>query len=500
MKTSDLNAKYHNISFVKEQGNAIFFHISAFNYYGNLLLSNNIKVSYSEDNKMTLTINADCEIMFCVSMDFDENYLALRTLENESFQVFEEKAAKVKKTLKEKRHFNTSKKILSEIIDDAEAMLYAQQSYDGGIVSSNNLNCGFSRDDYGPGRGYLALGHYNECRNILEYKFSKWKKFGNFQNADGLGVDFPRHPCDNIEVEQTSYMMLLARDYYRKSRDNLFIHRIFPMLIWILRVQVPLLKNNMLPFNGDETYIAGGMLKRGCIFHGSAEATLMFIIGCDWLIEWAADNRKGKEVQEFILPMSETKKNFRGNFFDNGKLYANNPERCAFEELPQYRHGVCEYTDPYKELHFGYIYHDGNGHYACAKCLGSKYLGHESPCKTEIAAVYLELAFLDTDLFSKQEMLNMARKYVKNIDIDRDIIIGYEPALLLYTFCKCGGTKEEILFAKELVLKLKEETGSWAEYYKKYNSDFSSPHRPWETGYSLEALIEAEKALENERN
>ena len=37
------------------------------------------------------------------------------------------------------------------------------------------------------------------------------------------------------------------------------------------------LVNGMLPFNGDETYVAGGILPRFALNDGSAEATLLFI-------------------------------------------------------------------------------------------------------------------------------------------------------------------------------------------------------------------------------
>jgi hypothetical protein len=75
------------------------------------------------------------------------------------------------------------------------------------------------------------------------------------------------------------------------------------------------------------------------------------------------------------------------------------------------------------------------------------------------------------------------------------VVAGHEPAMLLYALCRHGGRKDEILEARNRVLSYANENGSWDEYYVNGLTK-TVRHRPWETGYSLEALLLSEKMLD----
>ncbi len=67
-----------------------------------------------------------------------------------------------------------------------------------------------------------------------------------------------------------------------------FWTEIAPMLDWAFESQKKYLVDGMLPFNGDETYVAGGLLPRSTLNDGSAEATMLFVESGQQFLEWAS--------------------------------------------------------------------------------------------------------------------------------------------------------------------------------------------------------------------
>ena len=114
-------------------------------------------------------------------------------------------------------------------------------------------------------------------------------KQGVIKNAQGLGIDI-FHVHENDEVEITGYFILQAFNYLDHSKDEAYLKEIFPMLEWAWNFQVKNLVKSMLPFNGDETYVAGAVLPRYALNDGSAEATLLFITSGNRLIQWVEKN------------------------------------------------------------------------------------------------------------------------------------------------------------------------------------------------------------------
>ena len=175
---------------------------------------------------------------------------------------------------------------LLKTIDDVSVMIRTQQAKEGAVMAGYPYPLGYVRDQYGVSRGYLAMGYVEEARNILEFYWNIWNKTGELHCAQGIGVDGIFHIHENDEVESPGYLILQAFDLLEKSGDQAFIQSIFPMLEWCWEVQKKHLAGNMLPFNGDETYVAGGILPRSALNDGSSEATMLFIDGGKVLLAW----------------------------------------------------------------------------------------------------------------------------------------------------------------------------------------------------------------------
>jgi hypothetical protein len=164
-------------------------------------------------------------------------------------------------------------------------LVKVQQSAEGAVLAGHAYHMAYVRDQYGVGRGLLALGLTSAARKILEFYWSVWQRHGVIHNAQAAGVDGVFHVHENDDVEITGYLIRQAFDLAHASGDTVFLDAIFPMLEWAWQAQKKHLVQGMLPFNGDETYIAGSMLPRHTINDGSAEATLLFIDGGERLLD-----------------------------------------------------------------------------------------------------------------------------------------------------------------------------------------------------------------------
>ena len=181
---------------------------------------------------------------------------------------------------------------------------------------------GYVRDQYGVSRALLALGHSEEARGILEFYHNIWKAYGYIQNAQAIGYPGIFHRHENDETEITGYLVVQAFDYFRKTNDAAFLERILPMLEWATQAQQRNLIDGMLPFNGDETYIAGGVVPRKVMYHGSAEATLLFIEGSSRLLDFVRTRSLWNEDRIAALErdVRQCSDRYRDNFYRDGKV------------------------------------------------------------------------------------------------------------------------------------------------------------------------------------
>ena len=133
------------------------------------------------------------------------------------------------------------------------------------------------------------MGHVAEARRILEFYWGVWQRYGRLHNAQAAGVEGAFHVHENDEVEITGYLVRQAFDLMAASGDEDFTRTIFPMLDWAWQVQKKHLVDGMLPFNGDETYVAGGILPRHTLNDGSA------------LYCWGVGENSGCTADDFAL-------------------------------------------------------------------------------------------------------------------------------------------------------------------------------------------------------
>ena len=492
---------YYTISYYVKEGSKILFNSSHTPFVGYILVSmENAELSRINDREWTIACKAgDTTLLMAGNNNYSATMEAVSAFLDKGAESLKNERLQFWLMYRNRRQYKNE----PDYVDDALICIKTQQSVAGSLPSCNGLPYGYSRDNYGASRAYLALGYYDDARKVLDNRFNKWRLFGNLHNAEGMGCIEPRHFSENEEVEQTSYTLLSARDYYEKTDDATYINMIFPMLLWCANAQLAYIHKDMLPHNGDETFIAGGLLRRSSINHGAAQSTLMFIEGVKWLLSFAKKNGRHRECYGLESVVERVKKRYRDNFILNGSYVANNPERLEgnLHCLPT-NMGVCAQGDylaktlqAHNEFFVGYLLHDGKGHYVKDNTMADGgYTGPEEPPKI-IGETLMTPCYFRSSLFTPTEMLAFAREYMKMDKHDR-ITAGFEPALLLYSLCVCGGENTEIATAREWVMEYRNCIGSWDEYYIN-NESKTVCHRPWETGYSLEALLLCDGFLNN---
>ncbi len=381
------------------------------------------------------------------------------------------------------------------LLDDVAVLLKAQQSRDGGVMAGHYYPLAYVRDQYGASRGMLALGMYEEARAGLQFRADKLARFGTLQTAESMGTDCARHVHENDDVEGPGYLILQARDYLQATSDVAFVRGLVPMLQWCWDVQQRHLWGGLLPFNGDETYVAGGFYPRSGLTQGSADSTLVFAEAGAWLSDWAEEQglwpTAYAEAQRALAARSAAA--YRRHFLRDGHLYANAPIREELGALPTHRHGVCEGRCGW----FGWTERSPNGRYLCPVCLGQGDLPSERPAPMVVHSVALLPVYIGSEVLSDGELRALANDVLRQAYDDGHIptvpgtvgCVGYDPGLLLLTLTHLAHPAAQQAYDR--LIRMADDAGAWNEYYGEGDrvSTANCRARPWESGVNATAMV-----------
>ena len=372
---------------------------------------------------------------------------------------------------------------LGELCESVAILIKCQQGEDGAVTAGYPYRLAYVRDQYGVMRGLLKMGYVKEAEMILQNYKLIFDKFGTIHNAHSIGEYGVFHIHENDKAEITGYLSVVPFDIYAYNQDPAFLEEMLPLVRWAIEQQIGELKNNMVPFNGDETYIAGGFLPRSAMYDGSAEATMLLHEGIRRYQEYTGD----MQYQQVYEAISET---YKENFVIDGRFVTNNPKRLKPEEYPAGRHGVCEnctaiLVDLYKV--------DGE-RYVCKKCVDTHKLPPNEHRIYELASSKLSQAYVSSNLIDADMMYGFLDEMVEMYHKTKEMpsgcpggeCVGYDYGMLLYALVKYNHPAAREFC--ELAVSVVDECDCWCEYYKNgvpYNTRF----RPWESAINMEAII-----------
>ena len=367
-------------------------------------------------------------------------------------------------------------------VEDVAVLIRSQQSREGSVLAGYNYHLGYVRDQFGSFRCLMKLHLYPEAQKILTFYRDVYQKTKQLHNAQASGVTGVFHVQENDEVEITGYLILQTIQYYEETGDEEFFRSMVSLLVQCLDWQISAMHNNMLPFNGDETYIAGGFLNRFVMDEGSAEATLLFILGAEKLFKIAPKFQM--DLEKYKPYVENARKAYRENFVVGGKLACNNPARREGLTYPKKRHGVCVGCNA-----FGDLTVNPQGYDVCENCKDKIF--SYVPVRHFQSAESLVPAYLGAQMFSPEEMRGFCEEAIadyKRYGLEGKDRVGYEFGYLLFALMRIQADKEMQQSVAKTALDVVDDVGAWSEYYVK-GKPYNTRYRPWESGINLEALL-----------
>ena len=372
--------------------------------------------------------------------------------------------------------------------DDTAMLIRAQQGREGGVMAGYNYHLGYVRDQYGVYRGLMALGMWEEARAILGFYRDVHERYGKIANAQSMGNGgiFHVHEYDGSEI--TGYIAILCAHYLRATGDEAFFTTLLPLIRWAIGAQLPLLQGGMMPFNGDETYIAGGVLPRDCIPCGALEATYLFVAGveaCVPLVRKYAGEEPWMKAAEAAA--REARSRFRANFWRANGYVCDSLGRLEGLHAPAFRHGVCNRCGA-----FGWTHRVGDCWYVCPECLKDA-RDESAPKEYKLASVITTAVYTDCgvmeEAYLREETQALLSAYRRTGKLpsrpDGERSLGYDYGMLLYAAGRYGMEADDLL---RRMLDIRDDTGAWVEYY---DGDVPTGTfcRPWESAINAEAAL-----------
>lgn len=390
---------------------------------------------------------------------------------------------------------------IHELIEAVAVALITQTAAEGGVIAGSFYHLAYGRDMYGVFRGYMALGLHDYAKRMICYMTDVFRQKGDMPNASGLGMSCS-HRHENDEVEQTGYYLLELLEYVRVTGEVSFLSERMDYARYLLCAQQKHLCDGMIPFNGDETYIAGGIFPRSGIDHGSMEATALYIISALGLLEVC--ERHGLMTRDDLAahraPALKAAALFSENFLDESTVYVNNPSRAQHAHIPAYRHGVCLSCSRMTNL-----LRDPHGTFLCSECFGKVTV---PPCTERYSldcAVWMSV-FAGSTLLPAQLVRTAIDASISRIRQSEygkhtpDNTVGYEYGVILYTLAKYVPAEQLGAYADLLreLLNDRVRGAVWTEYYRAgLPADTSCPYRPWESAINLCGIMAYLQALDN---
>lgn len=385
---------------------------------------------------------------------------------------------------------------LLRVLEGTAAAILAQQSAEGGVLAGYNYHMGYVRDQFGVCMGLLKLGFREQARAILRYYAGVFRRSGKILNAQAMGVPDLFHFAENDASEITGYLLLQFFRYADAAGDTEILAENEDFLRWLYLRQESQLAGGMMPFNGDETYIAGGLLPRSVICDGSAEATMLFVLSGERLLDFYEKRglRTAEERARMRGVLAETRAAYAANFVRGGRYTLNAPERRSAAPQPEYRYGVCMNLGQGGCEFFGWTKRCADGVYLCPKCVQAGRIPAPARERYKLPSALLLPLYLGSDLpdravssrclaetasvFEAEGHFYSDRAHEKNV--------GYDYGLLLYglTAARDGRAGQ----AAARLLEQTDETGVWSEYYVR-GEPCGTRYRPWESAVNADALL-----------
>ena len=480
-----------------------------FPQYFRILVRGDAEVTFSEPFFYEICVHGKAELLIIGGPDYPACDMATERLEKSSYEALLDSTkawwhtlfAAIPAAVKIPMRMPERERVI-QAIEDTVICIVSQQAVEGGVLAGHAYHMGYVRDQFGVCMAMLKLGMFPQAQKMLRFYLNVFRKSGEIRNAQALGVPNAFHFAENDKTEITGYLLLQFFRYMEASGDKELLMENVDFLRWLYAQQLSQLHNGTLPFNGDETYIAGGLLPRDVINDGSAEATMLFLVSGRKLLELLTDEALAEEseLREMGQTLEKVGKEYAGHFMVDGVYTLNDPTRTQGMELPQYRYGVCMNFGTEDCAYFGWTKRVEGDVYLCPVCQTKREYPKRKNGRYQLPSALLMPAYLGFDLPDPEA----ARAYLQELTERLERVgyvysnekskmnVGYDYGLLLYNLVVYDLPGKESVCRK--LLSLRDEAGVWSEYYLE-NQPVGTRYRAWESGINMDALLTYARAL-----
>lgn len=360
-----------------------------------------------------------------------------------------------------------------DLVEASAYLVTAQQAPDGAVIAGAEFPLAYLRDTYGIALGLRAMGLDEHAAALARFRIAKWAHFGDLANAESIGHDRIRHRHEHDDAESPAYAMLQALDALADD-PTLMTPELDGMLDWCWRAQESRMIDGTLPFNGDETYLAGGFLDRAYIAHASFESTLLAVHSARAYARYLRPRRprRAEEVSERAAAIAT---GFRDAFTHDGEWVT--AGRTRFDAPGRF--GVCESCGAFPTS----TARRADARYTCVRCR------HVAPFPFTWAPVFVPTAMLLPALIPgpplpDHEVRAIAHRSAEELLIPDGRSNGHDIPL-----CLLGLGPGHPSFGALLrrTLSRFDRAQGWSERYVGDRRD-GSRLRPWETALHVHAL------------
>ncbi len=336
-----------------------------------------------------------------------------------------------------------------DVMWGCQELCQSAQAHCGGVFASAYMYpMYYVRDQFGSFRLFLATQEYDRARRVLAYHVGMENQWG-FQNSYEAVPEPPNpagwtnaHPDQPGQghggAEVPSYIILMARDYYRATDDLDFLRCLYPRLAYNLRVHNFDPVTQLLPSPGDESYTQivgiGG--------ENFTDSNFLFIGAAEFMTQFAALLGHKKDAAEFKALADRTWAAMMKHLWMPQQGYfaiSMTDRRPALD--PLLRLFYLDIGDPQSAMHQG-----------CLK------------------------AVLDN-------LVNPIR-----VVPDKTAAAGMAPGYLLYALSR--SQNPEMHIAARLLTHYASDTGNMSEFYHDGTDPMGGRLRPWESGVAGWALTQ----------
>lgn len=317
-----------------------------------------------------------------------------------------------------------------ELLESAADFLCTMQGRDGGVMKSTSERYAEMSEQYYFIRAFLALGLRKNAAAIMGFISKKLSLFGNLNDRESVGSDDWRDGTPDSGAVLTSYALLSAAAWLRRTGETGYIKSLGPLLSRAAELLLETARGGLIMSDGSEAAITEGYVSHARSYEASARNTLLYIEGLRAVL-YICRNIGGEVDHDIIVQrIEESEAAYNACFMRGGFRSYAQPEGPLRRE--RYRMGVCDGCADRYYPRIGFMLEKTAGGYLCLSC-SQRDIGitpQDVSGSEAVSADILLPSYLGSDIIKRETVADFRQKSA--------LPSGFLPVTARGTRCRYG--------------------------------------------------------------